>query len=84
MPQNARKKDQLPAKSVLNARQENELINSKVADLKVKGSDPPYLRTVTVQTKGLFKCDNCNKIWSSHCSFVQVGPVLSISAYWIQ
>ena len=74
MPQNARKKDQLP-KSVLNTRQENELINSKLAHLKVKGSDPPYLRTVTVQTKGLFKCDNCNKIWSSHRSFVQVDIV---------
>ena len=74
MPKSSRKKDQLP-KSVLNKRQENELINSKLAHLNVKERDPPCLRAVTVRRKGFFQCSNCNRIWSSHYSFVKVDLV---------
>lgn len=72
MPKNARK--ELP-KSLLNKREENELINSKLAHLKVKRSDPIYLRTVTVQGTGLFQCSNCSRIWSSHRSIARVDLV---------
>ena len=65
---------QLP-KSVLDGSEENKLIASKFAVQKVTANDPIYLQFVTVSSKGLFKCNKCNKVWTSHNAFIKVDLV---------